>query len=264
MPRPGSAAPTRLAPYQGVGAWIDIYDDHAWNHPVKTMENLRRRGVRTIYLQTCHFNCDDAVYRPTRMAQLLRAAHLQGIRVVSWYLPGFLRPKRDLQRSLAAIRFLTRDGHRFDSFALDIEATEVRVAVRNRRLVAMSRRLREAVGRRYGLGAITPPWFFSWRPFPYRALAHHYDVFLPMNYFTVRGGGPAVARSHTRRNIRLIRRATGDPSFPIHDIGGLAEDLGGREVRAVVRTDQRHGVLGTSLYDAFTSGPKAWRQLRMH
>jgi hypothetical protein len=260
--QPATAAPSRLASYRGLGAWIDIYDDHAWNHPVQTMAAFRRRGVRTVYLQTCHFNCDRPLFRPARMADLLRAAHNQGIRVVSWYLPGFVRPKRDLGRSLTAIRFRTRDGHRFDSFALDIEAMEVRVGLRNRRLVALSRRLRERVGPRYPLGGITPPWFFSWRPFPYRALSRHYDVFLPMNYFTVRGGGPGVARTHTRRNIRLIRRATGDPSFPIHDIGGLAEDLGGREVRAVVRTDRRNGVLGTSLYDAFTSGPAAWRQLR--
>lgn len=259
---PGKAGPGKVAPYRGLGAWIDIYDDRAWNHPVRTTVDLRRRGVRTIYLQTCHFNCDEALFRPTRMARLLRAAHRRGMRVVSWYLPGFVRPKRDLQRSLAAIRFRTGDGHRFDSFALDIEAMGVRVGVRNRRLVALSRRLRERTGRGYGMGAITPPWFFSWRPFPYRALSRHYDVFLPMNYFSVRGRGPSVARVHTRRNIRLIRRQTGDPAFPIHDIGGLAEDLGGREVRAVVRTDRRHGVLGTSLYDAFTSGPAAWRQLR--
>jgi hypothetical protein len=135
--------------------------------------------------------------------------------------------------------------------------------VRNRRLVALSDRIRERVGGGYGLGAITPPWFFRWRPFPYRALAQSYDVFLPMNYLTVRVGGPAGARVHTLRNIQLIRRQTGDPDVPIHDIGGLAEDLGGREVRAIVRTDRRHGVIGTSLYDAFTSGPAAWRQLRI-
>jgi hypothetical protein len=258
-----SAAPSKVEPYRGLGTWIDIYDERAWDHPVRTAVGLRRRGVRTIYLQTCHFNCDHGLFRPARMADLLRAAHRQGMRVVSWYLPGFVRPKADLQRSLAAIRFITRDGHRFDSFALDIEAMDVvRVGIRNRRLVDLSRRIRDRVGRRYGMGAITPPWFFSWRPFPYRSLSRHYDVFLPMNYFSVRGRGPAVARVHTRRNIQLIRREADDPSFPIHDIGGLAEDLGGREVRAVVRTDRRHGVLGTSLYDAFTSGPAAWRQLR--
>jgi hypothetical protein len=258
----GAVAPDPLAAYRGMGAWIDIYDEKAWDHPVRTAVALRRRGVGTLYLETCHFNCPEALYRPVRMAALLRATHAQGIRVVAWYLPGFIRPRRDLQRSLAAIRFRSVDGHRFDSFALDIEATGLKVGVRNRRLVGLSRRLRDQVGSGYSLGAITPPWFYSWRPFPYRSLARSYDVFLPMNYFTVRSHGRAPARVHTRRNIRLIRRGTGDPDVAIHDIGGLAEDLEPGEVRAMVRTDHREGVLGTSLYDSFTTDARGWRRLR--
>jgi hypothetical protein len=176
--------------------------------------------VRTLYLETCHFNCPRALHRPQRMAGLLRAAHARGIRVVAWYLPGFARPKQDLQRSMAAIRFRTRDGHRFDGFALDIEAVEVPTGLRNHRLKALSEAIRHQVGAAYGLGAITPPWFYAWGPFPYRALARQYDVFMPMNYFTVRAEGPGDARIHTRRSIRAIRRGTGDPSFPVHDIGG--------------------------------------------
>jgi hypothetical protein len=263
LPAAPAGARRGLAPYRGVGAWLDIHDRRAWEHPIRTAIALHQRGVRTVYLETCHYNCPGPLYRPARMGQLLSAAHALDMRVVAWYLPGLDRPRRDLQRSLAAIRFATHGGHRFDSFALDIEATVVgRIGIRNRRLVDLSRRIRDRVGPRYGLGAITPPWFFRWRPFPYRALAQMYDVFLPMNYFTVRVGGPASARIHTLRNIRLIRSQTGDPDVAIHDIGGLAEDLGGREVRAIVRTDRRHGVIGTSLYDAFTSGPAAWRQLR--
>jgi hypothetical protein len=258
----GGRAPDVLAPYRGLGAWIDIYDDEAWNRPVRTAIALRRRGVRTVYLETCHFNCPRALYRPARMGQLLRAVHAQGIRVVAWYLPGFVRPRQDLRRSLAAIRFRTGDGHRFDSFSLDIESVELHLGLRNRRLRTLSGRIRARVGSRYALGAITPPWFYSWRPFPYRALAHHYDVFLPMNYFTVRDNGAGPARIHTKRNIRLIRREIGDPEFPVHDIGGLAEDLEPGEVRALVRTDRREGVIGTSLYDTFTTDSRGWRRLR--
>jgi hypothetical protein len=258
---PAAAGPVR--PYRGVGTWIDIYDRTAWDHPVRTVAALARRGVRTLYLQTCHFNCPEALHRPTRMGRLLAAAHARRIRVVAWYLPGLEHPRRDLQRTMAAIRFTTAGGQRFDGFALDIEAMEVaRVTVRNRRLVELSGEIRERVGAGYSLGAITPPWFYSWRPFPYGSLGRTYDVFLPMNYFTVRARGPAAARAHTVRNIEMIRRETGDADVAIHDIGGLAENLSGREVRAMVRTDRRHGVIGTSLYDAFTSGPAAWRQLR--
>ena len=268
LPAPAGSIPAGtpsldpVRPYRGLGAWVDIYDEPAWEHPVRAAIGLRRRGVRTLYLETCHFNCPHPIHRPTRLAGLLRAAHAQGIDVVAWYLPGFVRPRRDLQRSLAAIRFRTVDGHRFDSFALDIESLELRVGVRNRRVVGLSRRIRERVGPHYGLGAITPPWFFAWRPFPYRALSRHYDVFMPMNYFTVRAHGAADARIHTRRNIRLIRRETGNPETAIHDIGGLAEDLEPKEVRALVRTDRREGVVGTSLYDSFTTDSRGWRRLR--
>jgi hypothetical protein len=259
----GTSALDPVRPYRGLGAWIDIYDRRAWDHPVRTALALRRRGVGTLYLETCHFNCPGALHHPTRMAGILRAAHSQGLRVVAWYLPGFARPRRDLQRSLSAVRFRTADGHRFDSFALDIEAMDLPVALRNRRVVSLSRRLRDRVGHGYGLGAITPPWFYSWRPFPYRSLGRIYDVFLPMNYFTVRSHGPAPARIHTRRNIRMIRRQTGDPDVAIHDIGGLAEDLEPGEVRALVRTDTREGVVGTSVYDSFTTDTRGWRRLRV-
>jgi hypothetical protein len=83
-----------------------------------------------------------------------------------------------------------------------------------------------------------------------------------MNYFTIRAQGPADARVHTRRNIRATRRGTGDPSFPVHDIGGLAEDLEPSEVRALVRTDRREGAIGISLYDSSTTDPDGWRRLR--
>jgi hypothetical protein len=218
--RAPSRGPDPLRPYRGLGAWIDIYDEKAWGRPARAAAGLRRRGVRTLYLETCHFNCPRALHRPQRMAGLLRAAHARGIRVVASYLPGFARPKQDLQRSMAAIRFRTRDGHRFDGFALDIEAVEVPTGLRNHRLKALSEAIRHQVGAAYGLGAITPPWFYAWGPFPYRALARQYDVFMPMNYFTVRAEGPGDARIHTRRSIRAIRRGTGDPSFPVHDIGG--------------------------------------------
>jgi hypothetical protein len=251
-----------LGPYRGLGAWIDIYDEKAWEHPVRTVIHLRKRGVGTVFLETCHFNCSQALHRPARMAGLLRAAHLQGIRVVAWYLPGFVQPRRDLQRSLSAIRFRTQDDHRFDSFALDIEAMGPPVPLRNRRLVGLSEGIRARVGSEYALGAITPPWFYAWRPFPYRPLGRSYDVFLPMNYFTVRDHGPAFARLHTRRNIRMIRRETGNPDVAVHDIGGLAEDLEPREVRALVRTDRREGAVGTSLYDSFTTDSRGWRSLR--
>jgi hypothetical protein len=257
-PAGGSVA---LDPYQGLGAWIDIYDEPAWRHPEQVIRGLGDRGVGTLFLQTCNYGCPEALYRPVSMARLIRAAHARDIRVVAWYLPGLDNPRRDLRRSLAAIRFRTWEGQGFDSFALDIEARLVEPPwIRNRRLIALSRRIRTAAGEEHPLGAITPPWFYDWPNFPYRALARSYDVFLPMNYFLE--AGPVGARVHTVRNIRLIRQATGIHEIPIHSIGGVADNLTPRQTRAVVRAARSQGVMGTSLYDAFTSGGGDWRALR--
>jgi hypothetical protein len=78
---------------------------------------------------------------------------------------------------MAAIRFRLSTGQRFDSFALDIEATVVsNPATRTRRLLTLARWIRAGVGSRYPLGAITPnpigldtlPHF--WPNFPYQQL----------------------------------------------------------------------------------------------
>jgi hypothetical protein len=256
-PARGSVA---LEPYQGLGAWIDIYDEPAWRHPERVIRGLSQRGVRTLYLQTCNYGCPEALFRPVSMARLIRAAHAREMRVVAWYLPGLDDLRRDIRRSLAAIRFRTWEGQGFDSFALDIEARLVEPAwKRNRRLIALSRQIR-AVASDQPLGAITPPWFYDWPNFPYRALAQSYDVFLPMNYFLE--PGPVGARMHTVRNIRLIRQATGVRDIPIHSIGGVADDLTPKQTRAVARAGRSEGILGTSLYDVFTSRGGDWRALQ--
>ena len=252
-----------LGPYRGLGAWIDIYDDAAWDQPAATMQRIATHGVRTLYLETCNFRCDRDLFRPTAMARIVRAAHAEGMSVVAWYLPGYRNVRRDVRRSKKAITFETADGHRFDGFALDVEALEVGdVRERNRRVRVVSRRLRAFVGPTYALGAITPHGEYPWDPFPYRMLSEYFDVFLPMNYFAVRESGADAARRHTAFNIATIRRETSVRNVPIHIIGGVADVMTGREGLAFVRTAREHGVLGASVYDVFTSGPEDWRALQ--
>jgi hypothetical protein len=203
------------------------------------------------------------------MSRFVDAAHADGLQIVAWYLPSFGSSGRDLRRSLAAIRFRSADGSRFDSFALDIEASVVKsVPLRNRRLLALSSRLRAAVGASYPLGAIIPsprgmqllPRY--WPGFPYADLAETYDVFLPMGYFSYRPkdlGGPY---GYTVRNVSLIRRGTGDPAVPVHAIGGLSESSKAAQVGAFVRATRDCGVLGASMYDFSTTNAAGWKQLR--
>src|SRR5919106_1988121 len=146
----------RLEAYRGLGAWIDIYDGGTWRHPGRAVRGLHRRGVRTIFLQTTNYGSRGPIRYPGLTARFLRAAHRLGLHVVGWYVPDFVHPRRDLRRSLAAIRFRSRGGHGFDSFALDIEANILPPGRRTRRLLRLSRAIRRAAGRRYPLRAITP------------------------------------------------------------------------------------------------------------
>ena len=260
------AAPARTAPFRGLGAWVSLYDTRAWRAPERTVAALAQHGVRTLYLETSNDRRATDVEKPARTARFLRAAHASGIDVVGWYLPSFVNVRHAVRRSVAAIRFETRDGERFDGFALDIEATNVRaVAKRSRRAVVVATRVRRAAGADYPFGAITIAPVGSspsyWPRFPFRALARSVDVFLPMAYFTARTTGAAGVAAYTAANVRRIRAAVGDPRFPIHPIGGSATSATPAEVRAFAGASTRADAIGLSLWEYGLMRPRHWRAL---
>jgi hypothetical protein len=166
------------------------------------------------------------------------------------------------------VRFRTQTGGRFDSFALDIESSSVRSpALRNTRLLDLSRRVRAAVGPSYPLGAIIPspvgmkllPRY--WPGFPYSDLWRVYDVFLPMAYFSYRAHGDAAVADYVRRGVGIIRARTGDPDVPIHVIGGISQRTGAAEARGFMRAVRGCRTYGFSLYDFFGTRPAAWQSL---
>jgi len=266
-----AAASAPVRSYRGLGAWVDMYDAKAWDDPAAAVSDMAGRGVRTLYLETAnyHLPADSAIFRRADAGRLIEEAHARGIKVVAWYLPGFKEPAKDYRRSMAAIRYRTPAGQRFDSFALDIEASIVKdVAERSSRLRALSGRIRAAVGDAYPLGAIIPspagmvmhPGY--WPGFPYKALADVYDVFVPMGYYTYHGDGYANAYRDTRDNIRIIREQTGRPGVPIHVIAGDGAKSSASETSAYVRALRENGALGGSMYDWATTSDASWRQLR--
>lgn len=230
---------------------------------------MARYGVRTLYLQTGNYEQSVDLVRPQTLGRFIDAAHAAGIRVVAWYLPSFLYPAQDTQRALAAIRFRSAKGERFDSFALDIEASLVKgVPLRSKRLLQISARLREAVGHSYALGAIIPspvgirrhPTY--WPHFPYRSLAHYYDVFLPMAYATDRHIlGVGGTRAYDVADIAIIRTRTGKPHIPIHLIGGLANAMGAREIAGFMGAVGDCEPLGYSLYAFSVTRASSWNAL---
>ena len=265
--RPGSD-PADFAPYRGLGTWVDLFEQRAWRRPGAAVADMANHGVRTLYLETSNYSQHRAIVDPARVARFVEAAHARGMDAVAWYLPGFDRLRRDLRRSMRAIAFRTPSGQAFDSFALDIEASIVDPpSKRTKRLLTLSRRIRGRIGPAYPLGAIIPsPYRMdrgkTWPGFPYHPLAEIYDVFLPMSYYTFHVGGEMPAHDEVAASIPIIRERTGDPSVPIHVIGGIADASSGPETRGFVRSAREHGVLGASLYNWSLTRDHDWTELR--
>jgi hypothetical protein len=268
---PGALAASRPSPFSGSGAWIDIYDPQLLAQPQLVVDTLAREGARTLYLETANYKQGARVdiVHPVATAALIDAAHARNLRVVAWYLPSFGKPRRDLRRALAAIRFVTPAGQRFEAFALDIEANLVRpLALRNRAMLRLSRSIRRRVGPSYRLAAIVPDNRSTtllnglWPFFPYAAVARIYDAFLPMSYSSARGRGAPYVYRYTRDNIAFIRQQTGKADVAVHVIGGLADRLSAAESGAVVAAARDERAVGASFYDLRLSGPEDWAALR--
>jgi hypothetical protein len=266
----GGAASTRHhSPFAGLGTWVDIYSPE-WADPEAAVAAMAKHGVRTLYLETGNYSHAAPVYRPADAGRFIDAAHAAGLRIVAWYLPSFLNVRIDARKAVGAIRFRSANGERFDAFALDIEATKVRsLALRDRRLLALSARIRRHVYRRYQLGAITPsPVGMSssyWPEIPYRSLTRYYQAFLPMAYATLRGiHGRRGTRAFLTATASDIRTASGDPTLPVHLIAGLSGSMSAKATAGLVDAAAQTKSFGYSLYAFGQTTPAAWRVLARH
>jgi hypothetical protein len=267
----GSATATsrHRSVYAGLGTWLDIYATPSWVNPRQEVAAMARDGVKTLYLQTGNYEQPADLVKPQALGRFIDAAHAAGMRVVSWYLPSLLYPAQDARRALAAIRFRSAKGERFDSFALDIEASLVHsVPLRTKRLLQLSTRLRRTVGHGYPLGAIIPSPVgirrhrHYWPQFPYRQLGRIYDVILPMAYATDRHiHGITATRAYDAADIAIIRNRTGRPHVPIHLIGGLANAMGTAEIAGFMRAVGDCAPLGYSLYAFSVTRQTTWKAL---
>lgn len=264
-PTAAHAADTeRPSPFRGLAAWVDIFDRQPWTQPERAVRGWSCHGVRTLYVQTSNHSQPRAIFDPKALDRLLAAAHRRDMQVVAWYLPGFADPARDWQRTRAALAHRSPTGHRFDGFALDIEADVVRhVPTRSARMLALSSKLRRHT--ELPLGAIIPDPVRQryWPGFPYAQVNARYDAILPMSYWTPAGHprGERAIRDYTRRTLRAIRARTGERKVPVHVIGGIADAASVGEVRGFARAAVAGGAAGASLYDAPITSPAKWRAL---
>jgi hypothetical protein len=253
-----------LAAYRGTGSWVSVYDTAAWSQPERVVRTLVAHHIHTLYVETANDKHDRDIVHPVALGRLIDDAHAAGIAVVGWYLPSLATPRTDLHRALVGARFRTPTGGRFDSFALDVEATNVAsLALRSRRAVALAAAVRRHLPAREPLGAITidPAGAAYWRGYPFRALARSVDIFLPMEYFTYRTHGAAGVRAYTAANIRVIRRSVGDGRFPVHAIGGDALTATTRELRAFFGAANASDTLGVSLWEYGETTHAQWAAL---
>ncbi|MBK9178052.1 MAG: hypothetical protein IPM45_00530 [Acidimicrobiales bacterium] len=277
---PTGAQGPDLAPYRGLGTWVDVYDylapfqANGRPPPVTPASTaaLAWAGVDTLYLQVAK---DDPrtpgdLVDPDLVGRFLQAAQRRGIAVVAWYLPTFADPARDMARLRAMYEF-RYEGHRFDGIAVDIEERSAvpDVAERNRRLVELSRGLRQLVGPA-ALGAIVVPPVVTdiintafWPSFPWAELAGLYDIWLPMGYWTNRTRQPEWrdAGRYTSENIRLLRGHVGANAL-VHAIGGIGDASTVADYQGFLAAARTAGAVGVSIYDAVTTSPSAWPVLR--
>jgi hypothetical protein len=256
--------PLGVTAFAGVGAWIDVFD---WSRTFggdalvgpDDVEAMADAGVQTLYVQGTRANAEDDVLEQDRLEALLDRADEEGLATVVWYVPSLVDPGADLRR-LEALADLD-----VDALAVDIEARDVAdPAERNRRLVALSRDLREArpdvaiaaVPVAPVLLEVVNPDF--WPGFPWADLADSYDAWLPMSYSTDRraDSGYRDAERYLTENVTRLRADLKQPRARVHAIGGLAEDLTVADVEAFVRAARTVDAVGVSLYDWRTAAPE--------
>ena len=264
--------------FRGLGAWVDVFDfapafrQRPGPAPVKvdTIEDLALLGSDTLYLQAA---IDDPrskglLVDRALVGSILQRAHENDMAVVAWYYPQLVEPARDRRRLEALVDFRWR-GERFDAIALDIESRQVPdVVERNKRVVKLARQTREHAGER-AVGAIVYPAVQMevinpalWPDFPYRALARHTDVWLPMTYWTYREDPYRDAFVYTEESVRRLRANLDDENAAVHPIGGLGALSTPEDLADLVRAARRVDALGWSIYDADTTATTAWSLLR--
>ena len=259
-----------ISMFRWLGAWVDLSDTGV--SPGSAIPYMRSNGVRTLYLQTGRYNSTSDVVNPARIAAFVDAARAAGIRTVAWYLPAYSEYlDRDVRRTVAAARFRTPNGNRFDAVGVDIEfrdatssGAEWNAGVRNH-----LQRVRAALGPRYPIAAIIPsPQGMAlnpplWQGFPWQPIGWYADVVMPMSYWSYRKDCPSVpahcAYQYTKDNIAISARLTG---LPVHLIGGVGNAVTTAEVADFVKGAQEVGVLGASLYDYATTAASFWPYLR--
>lgn len=269
-----------INPYRGLGAWVDSFDyaprlqSNGGPPPVTadSIDDIARLGARTLYLQVA--NPDDAptdsLVDEVQIGEILDRARSAGLRVVAWFLPYLASVEADTQMVKTIAKFRSA-GARFDTVALDLEYThgEPDLALRNTKMVELTRNTRKILGTKRGLAAIVYPAVqievvnpFLWPSFPYKRLAPMIDVWMPMAYFTFRAEPYRDPFRYTQESVDRLRNNLEDKNAVVHPIGGIADLTTPTDYIAFVQAAQETKSIGYSVYDFVTTSSSAWTFLR--
>ncbi len=264
--------------FRKLGAWVDLFDYNASTSDVTIqgyVDDMKARGVRTVYLQTGRWNT-DAIEYPTQAAQWIQRTHAAGMKIVGWYLPAYSEYLAADVTKTAAIASFAAGNQRFDGLGIDIEY-RVKTDSRTEFFNGISSHLaqvRSRVGLVFPIASITfspqdmDRWHAGWDGFPWGSVALYSNAVLPMNYWSVSSnrtlcsGGNAnyCPYGFTKQNVLRTRAATG---LPVHPIGGVANSITNAEVAAYVQAAKDTSAYGGSLYDYTTQAahPSYWTPL---
>ncbi|HEV3213397.1 MAG TPA: hypothetical protein VGZ03_08390 [Acidimicrobiales bacterium] len=256
-----------MAPYTGLGTWIDVYD---WSETygggavdLPDIDRMASLGVQTLYVQATRWDAATLILEPERLLTLINRARKDGMRVVAWYLPDLGDLSNDMQR-LAAIAQLPVDG-----LAIDIESRSVEdVNDRNQRVIALSSWLRQQLPGQVLSAIVLPPVVMEdvnpnyWPDYPWAAMASYYDVWQPMAYWTNRVDGWRDAYTYSATNIDRVRQHVGNADAVVHPIGGIGDETTPDDVAGLQRAAAERGCIGASLYDYRTTGDDLWPGLQ--
>jgi hypothetical protein len=113
-PMSGGFPDGTAVPFQGAGAWVDVWDyAPAYQDPGAAprvrpadVAVMAASGARTLYLQTAGVtHTAGSTEDPGLLGRFLAAAHARGMRVVGWYTPSLTDPGEGLARLVAVARF---------------------------------------------------------------------------------------------------------------------------------------------------------------
>jgi hypothetical protein len=264
-PKPKPKPVDRLVALRGLGTWVDLYDyGTSANKPVSTLvAQAAAQHVSTIWVETSRYNTADILY-PAALGALMDASAARGIRVIAWVLPEFRTVSADLRKAKAAAAFRSPRGHRFAALGLDIEvSTGAKPADRSARLISLARAVHGHVGMPV-VSIVPPPVGFSrnpsyWPGFPWHAVASNADAIATMGYWSF---SKSEAGAYTGTELEQTRALIGRPSYPIHVIGGLAEDTTPAGAAAFCAAARSGHALGASLYDLTSTPAPLWSHLQ--